>query len=335
MIRAARRFDWSRLRARSVAVILMVLIPLFPTMAADDYRVVVSNEKSNALTILDGQTLEVIDVVPTCARPRGLLLHDDGARFFVACADDDRVLIYETSTLSVIGSISGVNEPTTFDLSADGETLYVANEDAATLSIINIAAAKITATVALGLEPEGVKVAADGLVFVASEGSSVVHAVDPLSAAIKANILVRTRPRRFDLSPDGRELWVSVELAGGIDVIDTRTLEVIDEIEFSPSGFRRSEVTPVEIKMAANGRRAYVALGRANRVAVVDVASRDVEKYILVGHRPWGLALNRDETRLFVANGLSDDITVIDTKSLKAVKSIAVGSVPYAILIYD
>jgi YVTN family beta-propeller protein len=78
-----------------------------------------------------------------------------------------------------------------------------------------------------------------------------------------------------------------------------------------------------------------VALGRANHVAVVDVKSRSVLDYILVGRRPWGLRLTADEKKLYVANGLSDDITVIDTATDSSLISIPVGQVPYGILIDD
>ncbi len=74
-------------------------------------------------------------------------------------------------------------------------------------------------------------------------------------------------------------------------------------------------VTPVDLLITKDGTRAYVALGRANHVAVVDVASREVLEYILVGKRPWGLALTADEKKLYVADGLSDDVVIIDTVS--------------------
>jgi YVTN family beta-propeller protein len=78
-----------------------------------------------------------------------------------------------------------------------------------------------------------------------------------------------------------------------------------------------------------------VSLGRANHVAVVDVATQAVLDYILVGQRPWGLQFNKDESRLYVANGLSDDITVIDTASNQPLISVPVGQVPYAIIVDD
>jgi YVTN family beta-propeller protein len=128
---------------------------------------------------------------------------------------------------------------------------------------------------------------------------------------------------------------VSAELAGMVNIIDLDSFELIGDIELLPTGFRKEQVTPVDLLITEDGSRAYVALGRANHVAVVDVASRKVEKYILVGSRPWGLALTQDEKKLYVANGLSDDISIIDTESLKVTKSLPVGLVPYGILVDD
>ncbi len=192
------------------------------------------------------------------------------------------------------------------------------------------------ADVEVGEEPEGVQVTADGAtVYVASEAANIVHVIDTASAEVKADILVGTRPRRFALTPDEKELWVSAELAGQVDIIDTRTNRTTGDIVFLPTGFRRNEVTPVDILMTRDGKTVFVALGRANHVAVVDVASRKVLQYILVGKRPWGLALSRDEKILYVANGLSDDLSIINTKERKVITSVAVGMVPYGILIDD
>ena len=69
--------------------------------------------------------------------------------------------------------------------------------------------------------------------------------------------------------------------------------------------------------------------------AVVDVPTRTVQGYILVGKRSWGITLSRDERTLYVANGLGDDITIIDTASRKAVVSIPVGRVPWGIVVDD
>ena len=171
------------------------------------------------------------------------------------------------------------------------------------------------------------------LVFVTSEAANLVHVIDVATQKVVKDIITATRPRRFALTPDGKELWVSCEMSGLVEIIDTATLTEIGRVEFQPKGMRKEEVTPVDITMTASGKTLYAALGRANHVAVVDVAKRAVSDYILVGKRPWGLRLTKDEKKLYVANGLSDDLSIIDTSSGKVLKSVPVGIVPYGILI--
>ena len=72
-----------------------------------------------------------------------------------------------------------------------------------------------------------------------------------------------------------------------------------------------------------------MALGPANRVAVVDMKTYQVIKYILVGQRVWHLAMTPEGDQLFTTNGVSNDVTIIDLASLKPVKSIKVGRYPW------
>jgi YVTN family beta-propeller protein len=163
----------------------------------------------------------------------------------------------------------------------------------------------------------------------------MVHVVDTGSWEVQANILVGNRPRRFALTPDGKELWVSNELSGSVSLIDTESNTLSAEIRFQPKGFRPEAITPVGMVMTADGQTVYVTLGRANHVAVVDVPTRKIEQYILVGRRAWGVALSRDEKTLYVTNGKSDDLSVIDTSSRKVKRSVPVGRVPYTVVIDD
>ncbi|NDV52728.1 PQQ-dependent catabolism-associated beta-propeller protein [Yangia sp. PrR007] len=296
---------------------------------------IVSDERGDTLSILSPD-LKLVRTIETCARPRGVHFSADHASFYVGCADDDTIAIYDTASLELTGRIRGVPAPETFDLHPDGRRLIVSNEEDATASVIDIETGELLAEYLTGEEPEGVQVTPDGrLVFVASEAANLVHVIDLEAEAVIADILVDTRPRRFALTPDGKELWVSAELAGIVDIIDVETLKLVGDVPFLPTGFRAEQVTPVDLEISADGQRAYVALGRANHVAVVDVPKRKVIDYILVGSRAWGLALTADQSRLYVANGLSDDVTVIDTRSLRALTSIPVGRVPYDILIDD
>ena len=50
-----------------------------------------------------------------------------------------------------------------------------------------------------------------------------------------------------------------------------------------------------------DGKNLFVALGPANRAAVIDPKTYEVKEYILVGQRPWHLELSPDQSKLYVA----------------------------------
>jgi len=96
---------------------------------------------------------------------------------------------------------------------------------------------------------------------------------------------------------------------------------------------RKTDVTPGCLVMTKDGKTAYVTLGHAAHVAIVDVPTRKIVGYILVGKRSWGITLTKDESKLFVANGFGDDVTIIDVKARKATVSVPVGRIPWGVVI--
>jgi YVTN family beta-propeller protein len=94
-------------------------------------------------------------------------------------------------------------------------------------------------------------------------------------------------------------------------------------------------IQPVGVKIKSDRSRAFVALGPANRVAVIDAQDLEVEEYLLVGQRVWQLAFSPDEKFLYTTNGVSNDVSVIDVEDEKVVKSVAVGSFPWGVAVKD
>ena len=90
---------------------------------------------------------------------------------------------------------------------------------------------------------------------------------------------------------------------------------------------------PVGIELTQDGRYAFVALGPANHVAVIDRKKMAVDEYLLVGRRVWQLAFNKDESQLLTTNGISGDVSVIDVDRMKVTKSIKVGRYPWGVVI--
>jgi PQQ-dependent catabolism-associated beta-propeller protein len=318
---------------QGTAALFMLLAASAPVLAQS--TAYVSSEKDDALTLIDTQTLVVKGTVPTCKRARHIQRLPDG-KLMVACTDSNAADVIDPATGKSVRRVPLGDEPEAFDVSPDGKTIYVSNEDEAEASFIDAASGRKLKSVKVGKEPEGVKVSADGrTLYVASEVASLVHVIDVAGAKVVKNIKVGKRPRRMAITPDGKELWVTNELDASVSIISTASHEVVGTVRFEVKGARKDDITPVGITMTHDGKRAFVALGRANHVAFVDVAARKVTELVLVGKRAWNVALDNAEAQLWVVNGLSDDVTVVDIAGAKAIKSIPVGRVPYGVVVVE
>lgn len=297
----------------------------------------------NAIDVIDVAKLELVNRIGEIDDPELFDLSPDGKTMYISLEDDGALGILNLEEyfakreakpdLKVAEAApAGETDEAADDTADEGEekeddTAKAGEEDGKLPGMT---------TVEVGEEPEGILVSPDGkTAYVTSEVANTVHVVDTASQAIKANIVVGNRPRRFALTPDQKELWVSNELSGSVSIIDPASNKVKETINFLPPGFRSEDVTPVGITLSKDGKTAVVALGRANHVAFVDVASRKVNDYVLVGKRAWNTTLNKDNSLLFVINGLSDDMSVIDMATRKVLKSVPIARVPHTVLVDD
>jgi PQQ-dependent catabolism-associated beta-propeller protein len=168
-----------------------------------------------------------------------------------------------------------------------------------------------------------------------SETTNMAHFIDAESHEITDNVLVDQRPRFAEWTEDDAEIWVSAEIGGTVSVIDNETRTIKTKISFEIPGVPPEAIQPVGVRVTKDRTWAFVALGPANRVAVVDAQTYEVEKYLLVGQRVWQLAFNPDETIIYSTNGDSNDISVIDVEALEVTKSITVGRFPWGVAVKE
>ncbi|MCZ4091276.1 YVTN family beta-propeller repeat protein [Sinorhizobium psoraleae] len=298
------------------------------------YMVYVSNEKDNTVTVLDSTTKEVVRTLDVGQRPRGITISHDGKFIYLCASDDDTIEIIDTATYEIIGSLPSGPDPELFVLSPDGKTLYVANEDDNLVTVIDLESKRVVAEVPVGVEPEGMGISPDGKALVnTSETTNMAHFIDTETHEITHNVLVDSRPRFAEFKPDNSEVWVSSEIGGTVSVIDNASRDVKHKITFEIPGLRSETIQPVGVRITADGTKAYVALGPANRVAVVNAKTYEVEKYVLVGQRVWQLAFTPDQKMIISTNGVSNDITFIDVATDEAIQSVTVGALPWGVVV--
>ena len=161
----------------------------------------------------------------------------------------------------------------------------------------------------------------------------MAHMIDTTTFEIFANTLVDSRPRFAQFTADGKKLYVTAEIGGTVSVLDpAKNYEIAHKINFELPGVLPEALQPVGLRATKDGKKVFVALGPANRVALIDGETDKVTDYLLVGQRVWQLAFSPDEKYLFTTNGNSNDISIIDVEAGKVVKSVAVGEQPWGVV---
>jgi YVTN family beta-propeller protein len=125
----------------------------------------------------------------------------------------------------------------------------------------------------------------------------------------------------FDVSPDGKEIWVANSDDGTVSIIDVASKKVIDTLAANVKGANRLKFTP-------DGKLAFVSSLRKPDITVLDRVTRKQVKLIKVGNGAAGILMQPDGSRVYVACSPDGYVAVIDLHSLEVVGRIEAGQGP-------
>jgi len=309
----------------------LALSAVIGTAGAD--TVYVSLEKDNALAVL-GVSGAVKKTLPLGKRPRGLSLSADHARLYVADSDDNQILVLDAQSLATLDKLTMLTDPKTFAVSPDGRRLFASDDDHHQLAVVDLPLNKLVKQIPVGEEPEGVSISPDGRWVVStSEAAGQAYWIDTQSLEVADKTAVGAKPRYSRFSDDGQQLWVAAGGDGSVAIIDTASRKIRKTLKFQVPGIPQDQITPAGIRIDRQGRFGYVALGRANRVAVVDAEKLELLGYVEVGRRVWNLEFSPDQKRLYAANGLSNDLSIIDLDKREVLKTVPLGQSPWGVAV--
>jgi YVTN family beta-propeller protein len=207
--------------------------------------------------------------------------------------------------------------------------VYVSNETAGTVAVIDGVTAEVLATIPVGKRPRGLRLSRDGmLLYVALSGSPIagpgvdesklppadrsadgIGVLDLASRKVVRTIPSGQDPEAFDLSPDGRRLFISNEETAEVSVVDVASGTVLRRV---PVGEEPEGVT-----VSPDGRVVYVTCEGDNTVVAIDTASFNRLARIVVGPRPRSIAVTPDGATLFVTGETAAAISVVDARTYK------------------
>jgi YVTN family beta-propeller protein len=217
-------------------------------------------------------------------------------------------------------------------VSVDGKRAYVALNASNTLGVIDLAAspAKLTAQIPVGNAPNSV-VIHGRFAYISNEGGRPATSEDftnysdgtPIVVDRKDAFAITGTVSVVDLSADkevktvnvglhpagmtisGSELYVANAYSDSLSVIDLNSDRVVRTIDLSvpiTGGFFGSGPNGVAV---TDDRQAFVTLGQANAVAVINLQGRDTHPvigYIPTGYFPTAIAYDKAQKQLVVAD---------------------------------
>jgi len=125
----------------------------------------------------------------------------------------------------------------------------------------------------------------------------------------------------FDISPDGREIWVANAQDGTISVVDRDKKTVVATLAAKVDGANRLKFTP-------DRKLVVVSLIRSPEIVILSATDRKEVKRIPIGHGAEGILMDPAGTRVFVSATPDSYVAVIDLKSLAVSGRIEAGKQP-------
>jgi YVTN family beta-propeller protein len=196
---------------------------------------------------------------------------------------------------------------------------YVSNEDGESVTVLDTQRAAVLATIPVGKRPRGLKLNRNGtLLYVAVSGlpkcppsvpdeecaklkrdlqADGVAVIDTATLKLTKLLKAGSDPEQFDLSRDGRRLFISNEDSAQVSVLDVANGAVDATI---PVGHE-----PEGVRLSPNGRWVLVTSETDSSISIIDTSSLKVLKTVSVGMRPRDLAFTPDSATAYIS-GESD-----------------------------
>jgi len=197
-------------------------------------------------------------------------------------------------------------------VSSDEKRLFTTNVASATVSILEQFTVTRRGGPPPGTPPPG---AARGA------GGRGANGVPPAATDWRVTVVpVGMGAEGFDLSPNGRELWVANAQGGSVSIVDVekKTAETLS-VRFRSAN---------RLKFTPDGKHVLISDLGGTEVIVMDAATRQEIKRIDVGGGAAGIQMSPDGSRAFAAVGSQNGVAIIDLKTLQMTGRIATGPGP-------
>jgi len=286
----------------------------------DPHEVAVSDDGKTAYisNYIGGNTIAVVDLVAQKAltpidlgalrSPHGLEF--DGGKLYFTAEGAKVVGSYDPATQKIDWVIgTGQDRTHMVTVSKDLKTIFTSNVSSGTISVI---AQQMPAS------PRGAGAPGRGPFPGGRPGGPPMRGGGPDWEV--TNIAVGHGSEGFDLTPDGKELWVANAQDQTISIIDVASRKVVETIP-STRAANRLKITP-------NGKYVFVSDMNGDDLLVLDAATRKEYKKIALPASSEGLLMAPGGRTAYTTLNTRDAVAVIDLETMKMTGEVKTGRGP-------
>ena len=332
---------------------LFTVVLILSSCSQGDRGKVYVTSQNSGVTVIDLNSMEVVDEFKVGGFPRGIGLTKDGKYLVTANKDDASISLVNVETKVIEKTIEvGINpefvrikdglafistEPSSKGKPpAPGEQKHEEEEEddddrtPAKVSIVDLALGEKVRDITAGPETEGIEFSKDGKqIIVTNEADNTITVHDFISGELIKTISVEPygkRPRGIKVSPKGEHYIATLEHSDNFIVLD-RDFNHLKTVSTGKS--------PYGTSFNAEGDKLFVAAGKSKTLEVYDATDYSKIKDINIeGKRCWHFTFTPDNQDILLACGRSDEIVVVDVGDLAVEKRIPVAGIPWGIVSY-
>ena len=311
-----------------VVVVLSAVTALGAARPGVASTLYITNTKSNSVSIIDTNTLEVVGTIPLgSGKPNRVVFQPDGKLAWVVYDKSHDLGVIDAESRKLVRRLKIGGNPYNLSFSPDGRRLYVLDWSSDTSNdeviVYDLQAEKIDGRVEVSTWPAHGVFSRDGrLFYVSGESAGDVTVIDTAKYQIVGRIVHGGGDAMgLALAADGKVLYAAAGENKAVLKIDTATNKVLGTIPM-PGIVHESTLT-------LDGKFLYVTLRKTNRVVVV--RTEDDKIVATVPQRGYPDLVTMEPTGRYalVTNRYADLVAVIDLKTHAQVRTISVGKAPH------
>lgn len=309
-------------------------------------RVYVPNRRSNDVSVIDPETMRVVDRFPVGVHPQHVVPSWDLKTLWVTNNAEGRF----DGSLTPIDPMTGkpgkpiaVDNPYNLYFTPDGRFAVVVAEARRRLDFRHPQTMELVHQLPVpecnGINHADFSIDGRYAIFTCEFAKGLLAKIDFVERKV-AGYLRLSRPgmpQDVRIAPDGKVFYVADMHSGGVFVVDG---ERFVELEFIPTGTGAHGLYPsrdaTKLYVVNRGTsKMYAAPGTAKgSITVIDFATRKIVAHWPTGGSPDMGGVSADGRILWLSGRFDDVVYAIDTATGKVIRTIKVGTEPHGLAVW-